>query len=271
MRALLLTVALTIFASTHAAADHPGGETPRFWADGNSEASQRIEQILDGPLSNLGIEFTQAPLEEIVAFLQQEYDLEIQFDHRALDDLGESTDAAITLNVRSVTLRSALKLMLRDLDLCCVVEDEYLLVTSIGEASSRQRTAVYPVGDLTEQYGVDNLVDAIISCSVDTFAVNGGTGEVVPLGEQHLVVTVDPITHDKVAGVLQAMRAAHEFCESAHEESNDDHSDEADHGASHHDHGDEDHVDLDEEDLDPFSEFDDGDDGDFGDDNPFGF
>ena len=271
MRALLLTVALTVFASAYAVADHPGGETPRFWADGNSATSQRIEQILDGPLTNLGIEFHDTPLEEIVAFLQDEYDLEIQFDNRALDDLGESTDVAITLNVRNVTLRSALKLMLRDLDLCFVAEDEYLLITSIDEASSRLRTAVYPVGDLTERYGVDNLVDAIISCSVDTFAVNGGSGEVVPLGDENLVITVDSITHDKVAGVLQAMRAADEFCEGAHSgHDEDEYGDELpdlDPELSH-DHDDDVDVDeMDEADLDPFSDFDDDD----SDDNPFGF
>ncbi|MEX2114740.1 MAG: hypothetical protein WD845_16225, partial [Pirellulales bacterium] len=54
----------------------------------------------------------------------------------------------VTLEVDNVSLRTALRLLLRRLDLTYVVEDEVLLITTVDAASQRIVTTVYPLGDL---------------------------------------------------------------------------------------------------------------------------
>ncbi len=54
----------------------------------------------------------------------------------------------MTLDVDSVSLRTALRLMLRPLDLTYVVQDEVLMITTVEVASQEIVTAVYPLGDL---------------------------------------------------------------------------------------------------------------------------
>jgi len=92
------------------------------------------------------------PIAEVVDFLRSEYNIEIQLDLPALEDLGISTDDPISANLRNVSLGSALNLMLKQLDLTYVISDEVLLVTSEEEALTRLTLAVYPVGDLMHSH-----------------------------------------------------------------------------------------------------------------------
>ena len=54
----------------------------------------------------------------------------------------------MTKTLRSITLRSALRLILKDLELTYVVRDEVLQITTPEDAESQLITKVYPVGDL---------------------------------------------------------------------------------------------------------------------------
>lgn len=115
---------------------------------GQDGAEQRINRALSDPLNSLGLEFQGAPLSEVVSFLREEYNIEVQLDLQALDDLGLSPDDPIDVNLRNISLRSALRIMLRQLDLTYVISDEVLLITSEEEALTRLQVKVYPVADL---------------------------------------------------------------------------------------------------------------------------
>ncbi len=52
----------------------------------------------------------------------------------------------LTSRSRGVTLRSALRLMLKEFDLTFVVRDEVLLITGTEPASEMLMTRTYPVG-----------------------------------------------------------------------------------------------------------------------------
>ena len=69
-------------------------------------------------------------------------------DAKALGDVGIGTNTPVTKNIKGVTLRTALQLILRELGLTYVVKDEMLLVTTPEEAESELTTVVYPVTDL---------------------------------------------------------------------------------------------------------------------------
>jgi len=109
------------------------------------EAEQRIREELENPTT---LEFVDEPLSGVMLYLRDLHDIQIVVDERALDQLGLSSDTPITVNLRDISLRSALRLMLRELDLTYLVQDEVLLITTIDDAADRLTTKVYPVADL---------------------------------------------------------------------------------------------------------------------------
>jgi tetratricopeptide (TPR) repeat protein len=113
---------------------------------GGSE--QRIGTALSGPLTAAGLDFVETPLEEVVAFLQDEYDIPIVVDTPELDDVGIDPSEPISVNLRNITLRSALRLMLSRIDLTYVIQDEVLLITTPEKAETILIPKVYPVADL---------------------------------------------------------------------------------------------------------------------------
>ncbi|WP_197531434.1 VWA domain-containing protein [Posidoniimonas corsicana] len=115
---------------------------------GKSDSEERIAEALASPLTSAGLDFLDTPLEEVVDFLRTEYEIEIQLDETALDDLGIGTDEPVTVNLRNISLRSALRLMFKQLELTYVIADEVLLITTEEEAETRLTVRVYNVGDL---------------------------------------------------------------------------------------------------------------------------
>jgi RNA polymerase sigma factor (sigma-70 family) len=113
-----------------------------------SPAEKRILDALEQPTV---MEFIDTPLADVVDTLKDYHAIEIQFDQKALDDVGIPSDTPITRALRGISLRSALRLMLRDLDLDFIVVDEVLLITTQEVADWTMETHVYGLhGDLAE-------------------------------------------------------------------------------------------------------------------------
>lgn len=93
----------------------------------------KISAALDDPTE---LEFVDQPLSDVVQYLKERHQLEIQLDNRALKDKHIGADTPVTFNITGTTLRSALRLMLRELDLTYVLRDEVLLITTKEEAEN---------------------------------------------------------------------------------------------------------------------------------------
>ncbi|MBM4094015.1 MAG: VWA domain-containing protein, partial [Planctomycetes bacterium] len=106
------------------------------------------KRIYDALLEETILEFDEAPLSEVVDYLKTARNIPIVIDKRALDDVGLGTDTPVTISLAGITLRSALKIMLKELDLTYVIRDEVLKITTPEEAENELITKVYPVGDL---------------------------------------------------------------------------------------------------------------------------
>ncbi len=109
------------------------------------------KKIITALKTNTELPFTtETPLADVLAYLAERHQIPIQLDRRALDEVGIATDTPVVRELRDITLRSALRLVLRDLNLTYVVKDEVLLVTTPETAASEEfmRTKVYPVADL---------------------------------------------------------------------------------------------------------------------------
>ena len=110
-----------------------------------NSAEKRIEAALKSPTD---MEFVELPLDQVIDYLKDYHQIEIQLDKTAMDDVGIETDTPVTKNLKGITLRSGLRLMLRELKLTYVIQDEVLLITTPETAEAHLTTKVYPVADL---------------------------------------------------------------------------------------------------------------------------
>ena len=115
-----------------------------------SESEERIQAALREPLK-APLQYEDQPLNEIINTLQDDYDIPIMFDNAALEEVAISPDTEITVNLRNISLRSALNHMLRQPgleDLTYTIDDEVLLITTEEKANEALKVKVYPVADL---------------------------------------------------------------------------------------------------------------------------
>jgi hypothetical protein len=109
------------------------------------EAEAKIESALIEPAK---FDFVDQPLSDVAAQLRERHKISIQLDTKALTDAGLGSDTPVTAHAEGISLRSALKLVLEQLDLTYVIRDEVLMITSKTEAENWLTFRIYPVRDL---------------------------------------------------------------------------------------------------------------------------
>jgi hypothetical protein len=176
-----------------------------------STAVKQIESALQSPLKSNGLDFTDAPLEEVVHLLQEDYGIPIQIDGKALEAIGLDQSEPVTANLHNISLRSALRLMLKPLQLAYIIHDEVLLITTPEEAESQLATCVYDLRGVTEDTSdktIGDVIDTITSCvSSETWAENGkGEAEIKSLKPGLLVISQTQAVHEQIVGLLDTIR-----------------------------------------------------------------
>ncbi len=174
-----------------------------------------IEKALARPTT---IEASDTALADVVGYLNQFHHVQIQFDVKALEELGVATDSPITRELRGVSLRSALDLILRDLGLTWTIDSEVLLITSPDVAANLVTTRSYEVSDLVvcrdekDQLWDDyeSLVKMVTShVAPESWADAGGAGAVTGMslgGSKVLVVTSEYRVQRAVRQLLEDLR-----------------------------------------------------------------
>ncbi|MEQ8838002.1 MAG: VWA domain-containing protein [Lacipirellulaceae bacterium] len=71
------------------------------------EAEQRIQEALRTPLK-LPLDYVEIPLNQIIQAIADDYNIPIVFDRQALEALAISEETEITVNLRNITIRSAM-------------------------------------------------------------------------------------------------------------------------------------------------------------------
>lgn len=194
-----------------------------------------IELALPKQVGSAGLEFVEAPLAEVVDFLQSEYNIPIVIDSRALEDLGLSSDEPVTVSARNIKLESALNLMLRQLELTYLVRDEVLQITTLEEALVIMEVRAYPVDFLkTDSDEVAKLITSTVepdswnqvwgvSRSGDgSFTVEkgwqpgGGDGVIAhEAGNRRLVIRQTYAVHQQINKLLSELKQAAESASSS--------------------------------------------------------
>jgi hypothetical protein len=224
--AVLTILAVPLLAVTQAVDKSMRGSAHDTWVDpsnssdpycrcsgeGDSPSVARIEQALRGRLKSQGLDFTDAPLKDLVAYIEDTYKIPVQLDIVALEEEGIDPHELVTVSLHDISLRSALRLMLKKLGLTYIVQDEVLIITSPTQAEAELVTCVYDVRDLLHRtrsdFDFDSLIDTIVSCvASETWAENGGgESDIRPLQPGFLVVSQTAEVHEEIEELLKSIR-----------------------------------------------------------------
>jgi len=183
---------------------------------GASQREQQIERALEAPTS---LAFKETPLEDVAHIIHRQHRIPIHLDRRALDDVGIGTDTPITFEGRGLSLRSAFRLILRELELTCQVNNDGVLITTPEEAECELTTVIYPVSDLVrfrdsedkEWSDYDTLINIITSTvAPQSWDCVGGPGAAEGTRYQNtdvLFVSQTQDVHRHIASLLDKMRS----------------------------------------------------------------
>ncbi len=113
---------------------------------GSSNSEQKIYSALK---QKVDASFPGQPLQTVVTTLADQLSIPIWINSTELEAFGVDVDTPVTLDLpEQVSLRSALRIMLKPLELTYIIRNEVLEITSIDDADSDPINKVYPVGDL---------------------------------------------------------------------------------------------------------------------------
>ncbi len=114
----------------------------------NLAADEAEEKIYRALREQTEVEFQGVSLKSVMDTFATKHGIDIYINDVELDNAGQSADQPITLTLNSATLRSALRIMLKPLDLTYVIREGTLQITSNDDAEGEPVNKIYPVGDL---------------------------------------------------------------------------------------------------------------------------
>lgn len=175
---------------------------------GEIAATKKIEQALSAPLHQTGLDYSDQPLADVVTQMSEEYGIPIQLNKAALEATGVGTDTPVNVNLHNISLRSALRLMLKSNQLTYVIEDEILSITTANDAEKDLKVCVYDVRKVAGDKGdIVALMDTISSCvAKETWAKNGkGSAEIRSPKTGFLVITQSQAVHNDIRNLLTTL------------------------------------------------------------------
>jgi hypothetical protein len=201
----------SVLAESMLSAAEPAADFCRCVVGTHSPIVTKMEKALGSPLRSAGLGFSDAPLQQVARVIEEEYGFPVRLDVPALDEIGISPEEPVTFSMSDISLRSALRLMLKHLQLTYIIRDEVLLITTPEAADQELIICVYDVREIVgtaKDQSVDQLIDAIVSCvSTDTWAENGGgEAEVRWIKPGFLVVSQTQAVHEEIRALLATIR-----------------------------------------------------------------
>lgn len=188
--------------------------TPSKVIDRDS-AEAKIERALRLPVD---MNFHDTPLTDVVLFLKDFHNTEIQLNNRELTEAGVEVGTPITRTLKGVSLRSALNLLLDELNLTWIIRDEVLLITTPEDAECQLTTKAIDVSDLVvcrneagELWDDYQTLIGIIEKTAKpmTWGEVGGPGSMVGASigtAKVLVVSQTYEVHEEIAALLSKLR-----------------------------------------------------------------
>jgi hypothetical protein len=118
-----------------------------------NQLSNKEREIMRGLASSITLNFKNAKFESALDQLRAKTGLPILLDPEALKEVDATYDSPVSLDARSVTLRTALHKVLGQIGLAYIIKDEAIYVTSIVRARDTMVVKRYYIGDLLASMG----------------------------------------------------------------------------------------------------------------------
>jgi hypothetical protein len=203
--AAVMALAIGLLIESAARADEP--TKPAASARRGAAA---LERALAEPTE---LEFIETPLVEVLAYLSDRHAIDIQVDASGLEDAGVSKDTPISWNLRGPSLRSALNLLMDELDLAWTLSNETLIVTSPEQSEYSLISRTYRIADLVnaehdvpfDEAAILDLVLEMIDSEFECIYEDGRAFELIPGA---LVITTNRREHDLVTNLLSDLQQA---------------------------------------------------------------
>jgi hypothetical protein len=181
-----------------------------------SPAAVEVQPLSERLAAPAEVAFADTPLAELPNWLRVHHGLQAILDIKALADAGVPGETPLTLKLRGVSLRSALRHLLRQQDLTWYVDGELLVITTPEEAEQHERAEVYPVLDLVQKaveeegesdLDYDTLIDLIMTQVAPDSWEGSGPGPISVAAGTIVVPQTDDV-HEQIVGLLAALRQA---------------------------------------------------------------
>jgi hypothetical protein len=174
-----------------------------------SQVHKSIEQALDAQAE---VEAIDQPLIDVSRQLRDVSGQNFAIDLPALEEEGVTTSTSVSLQLRGVTLRSALKVLLSDLNLTWVVENEVIKITSVTRAMGTLDVRAYRVGGLLmpdedKEQQLERLIELVQSTiEPDSWNDLGGPGTIRSFpGGDSIFVRQHQSIHHRIELLLTSM------------------------------------------------------------------
>jgi hypothetical protein len=133
-----------------------------------------IMKALDEPTD---LDFVETPLKDVIQAISVRHNnIPIQLDVKSITDAGSSADTPITFQLRGISLKSALRLMLREHELDFALSHDVLVITSAEKPMTLRR---FEVADLLANgTSIEELSEAVrfaLPRVTEDFATPGGS------------------------------------------------------------------------------------------------
>lgn len=111
----------------------------------HSEQEMRVYNSLRNPVA---LHFDSAPLSQVIKFIADTQGINVVVDEAGLAEEGLTSSTPVSINLDGITLKSAMNLLLKPLNLDYTIEDEVLKITSKLRQQGDLVANVYQVADL---------------------------------------------------------------------------------------------------------------------------
>ncbi len=182
-----------------------------LWPNAEGRMNRRIEEALDEPTQ---IHWVEWPLDEALAELGRKHQIPILLRVHKLNEVAIPRNVPVTKTLRDVSLRSALRLLLRELELTYLVQDGALVITTPEDVSAGGLQLVaYPIHDLLgpeDRAAHLQLLTNLLTSCISPHSWNDVGGPAVLHGslDGWLLINQDYGTHRRIEFVLHQLRQA---------------------------------------------------------------
>jgi hypothetical protein len=184
-----------------------------------SEREQAALVKIEAALAKrVSLDYADVPLQEVIAAEAERAGIPIAITKK-IEDAGVQRVMPVSVQIKDVSLESALRRLLADLNLTLLIKDEMLLITTVEDAQSPENmvTRVYPVADLVRAadgtYDFDPLCD-LIHGSIEPDSWRDGTGPApiysIP-SSPAIVISQRRDIHQRIEALLVALRRVREL------------------------------------------------------------